>query len=202
VLLFVIVIMVGKEGINGDVGDAFCVVVVLGGGRSIWQGATVYRSTELFDGHTETWRSGPNMMDARCGLSAATNPRWVGDLVGFKMWSMRKTTTLLLLIIIMVAVVLLFHHSGSIFVAGGYAGGANYLSSFEYLPSDGRGWIRLPPMQYPRTGFGLCLGPDHCLYAVGGSPNGADSHNSAERYDERRGVWEILPPMVAARGYW
>lgn len=91
---------------------------------------------------------------------------------------------------------------GHVCVAGGYGGGQTYLSSAEYLPCDGRGWLPLPPMAHARTGFGLCYGPDGCLYAVGGSPNGSESHRSAERFDERRGVWEMLAHMVAGRSYW
>jgi hypothetical protein len=47
-----------------------------GGGSSIWQGATVFRSTEVLDPDTETWSAGPAMHDARCGLSAAVSDGW------------------------------------------------------------------------------------------------------------------------------
>ena len=54
-----------------------------------------------------------------------------------------------------------------------------------------------------RTGPGAAIGPDGCLYVVGGSANGDEHHmlSSCERYDPRRGVWEPLPPLPTARGY-
>ncbi len=65
--------------------------------------------------------------------------------------------------------------SGDIYVAGGYAGGAEYLASFEMLPAsggrdEGRGWLALEGgMQVTRTGFGMAWGPDRCFYVAGES---------------------------------
>lgn len=150
----------------------------LGGGESIWQGARVFNTTEVLDDPLASpsacaWRSGPAMVEARCGLSAALD----------------------------------IH--GHIYVAGGYGGGTRYSSSVEVLrvgdASEGatRGWLAdvVPPMQVARTGFGLAFGPDRCLVAVGGSPDGLHSHRTAERYDDREGRWRWLPRMMTPRGY-
>jgi hypothetical protein len=68
-----------------------------------------------------------------------------------------------------------YARSGDIYVAGGYGGGADYLSSVEMLPSgggdEGRGWAALEgregSMQVPRTGFGMAWGPDRGFYVAG-----------------------------------
>ena len=56
-------------------------------------------------------------------------------------------------------------------------------------------------MRAPRTGAGLGGGPDGCVYVAGGSPDGSDALNSAERLDLRRRAWERLPDMSDRRGY-
>ena len=95
---------------------------------------------------------------------------------------------------------------GRVYAVGGYGGGLTYHRSVEALATagasdDGRGWARAPAMTTARTGLGVAAGPDACVYAVGGSPDGASSHRSAERLDPRVGAWERLPDMDHARGY-
>ena len=43
-------------------------------------------------------------------------------------------------------------------------------------------WHPIADMHVPRTGLAVCAGPDSCVYAVGGSPNGAKAHMTAERW--------------------
>ena len=43
----------------------------------------------------------------------------------------------------------------------------------------------LPSMKVPRTGCGVAMGPDGCVYVVGGSPDGSASHATVERLDPR-----------------
>jgi len=148
----------------------------LGGGESIWQGARVLKSTEIMEEPlarlTMPWRPGPCMVKARCGLAAAASI------------------------------------TGDIYAAGGYGGGTTYLSSVEVLragDSEGatREWLVdvVRPMHVARTGFGLAFGPDGCLFAVGGSPDGLHSHRRGEKYDVREGRWRWLPLMITPRGY-
>ena len=56
-------------------------------------------------------------------------------------------------------------------------------------------------MNFRRTGAGVGAGPDGCVYAAGGSPDGQDALASAERWDLRTARWELLPPMARGRGY-
>ena len=93
---------------------------------------------------------------------------------------------------------------GSVYAVGGYGGGLTYHRTVEVLATggdDGRGWAPAPVMHAPRTGLGVAAGPDGCVYAVGGSPDGSSSHCSAERLDPRVGAWERLPDMDIERGY-
>lgn len=53
-----------------------------------------------------------------------------------------------------------------LFVAGGYGGGTDYLNTMESFDVE-KGWIKAPDMACPRSGLGLCFGPDRCIYAVG-----------------------------------
>ena len=39
-------------------------------------------------------------------------------------------------------------------------------------------WRPIADMHVPRTGLAVCTGPDSCIYAVGGSPDGSRApHN-------------------------
>ena len=89
----------------------------------------------------------------------------------------------------------------SIVVAGGYAGGTDYLSSVEILDRQLDRWARLPEMSVPRSGFAGVLGPDGAIYVAGGSSNGSNGHKSLERYDLREGKWSRLADMHCGRGY-
>ena len=100
-----------------------------------------------------------------------------------------------------------------LYSVGGYGGG-HHMEPFEDVSAGGyhdtvetldtqSGHVAMLPqrMAAARTGVGAAVGPDGCLYAVGGSTNGERMLASCERYDPRRGAWEALPPMPTARGY-
>jgi len=92
--------------------------------------------------------------------------------------------------------------SGKVMVVGGYAGALDYLSSAEYYDAAVDKWIYLPPMHFPRSGFGFGLSPQGAVYAFGGSSDGSNGHDTVELFDERVGRWELLPQrMKANRGY-
>ena len=61
--------------------------------------------------------------------------------------------------------------------------------------------VRLGAEVVVETGAGVGAGPDSCVYAAGGSPDGQDALASAERWDLRTARWELLPPMARGRGY-
>jgi hypothetical protein len=89
-----------------------------------------------------------------------------------------------------------------IVAVGGYAGGMDYLSTVEILNWEGGGrWLKLPDMTYKRSGPGVAVGPDGCIYVVGGSPDGLLGHTSFERLDLREGKWQKLKDMNFGRGY-
>ncbi|KAJ1455388.1 hypothetical protein M885DRAFT_617254 [Pelagophyceae sp. CCMP2097] len=90
--------------------------------------------------------------------------------------------------------------SDALLAAGGYAGGTTFLASAETLSGDGR-WVEVAPMRERRSGSGFGFGPDHCVYAAGGSPDGLDATDSAEKFDSRCGRWLELPPMRTRRSY-
>lgn len=98
---------------------------------------------------------------------------------------------------------------GDIAVAGGYGGSSEdgeeiYWRSCEVLETSAQAeeWKSLPDMHDRRTGHGFSAGPDGCLYAVGGSPDGGvTNHATAERLDMRTGKWERLREMTESRGY-
>lgn len=54
--------------------------ITTGGGESIWQGANVLSTTEIYDSFQDPsgqWRPGPNITAARCGHAAAVSDRRV-----------------------------------------------------------------------------------------------------------------------------
>eukprot|EP00966_Prymnesium_polylepis_P243712 5636018-Prymnesium_polylepis.1 len=82
------------------------------------------------------------------------------------------------------------------------AGAGGYHDTVETFDTQSGRAAMLPQrMAAARTGVGAAVGPDGCLYTVGGSTNGEHMLSSCERYDPRRGAWEALPPMPTARGY-
>ena len=56
-------------------------------------------------------------------------------------------------------------------------------------------------MKFQRTGAGADFGSDGAIYICGGSPDGARGLDSLERYDPREGTFEQLAPMNHPRGY-
>jgi hypothetical protein len=90
---------------------------------------------------------------------------------------------------------------GSILVAGGYAGGTDYLSTVELLHPSFERWTQLPAMSVARSGMAMVLGPDGAVYTAGGSPDGTIGHKSLERFDLREGKWAKLSDMQYGRGY-
>lgn len=94
--------------------------------------------------------------------------------------------------------------SGRVLVAGGYAGGLDYLSSTECYDVALDQWTTQTraPMNFARSGFGFGSSPNGAVYAFGGSSNGSDGHDTVEMFDERVGRWELLPQkMRSGRGY-
>ena len=59
----------------------------------------------------------------------------------------------------------------------------------------------LPPMAAARSGCGAGVGPDGCLYVVGGSDDGCAMLSSCERYDPRAGAWQAMQDLPQSRGY-
>ena len=62
-------------------------------------------------------------------------------------------------------------------------------------------FVMCTEMSVKRTGAGADFGPDGAIYVCGGSPDGGLGHKSLERYDPRQGTWEKLSPMTHERGY-
>ena len=67
------------------------------------------------------------------------------------------------------------HPSGKLYAAAGYGGGTSYLDSIEMIdaqhPSE-RGWVAAGRLGMPRAFGAACLGPDQCLYVLGGTDSG------------------------------
>lgn len=61
-------------------------------------------------------------------------------------------------------------------------------------------WTKIPKLNMKRDELAACLGPDNCLYALGGY-GGSDnsSLSSAERFSFVTGKWELLAPMKEPR---
>jgi len=89
----------------------------------------------------------------------------------------------------------------TIVTAGGYAGGAAYLSSAELYVPGAASWQELPNMLEHRSGAAACLSPYNEVVVAGGSPDGSLAHRSVERFDLRTGKWEFLAPMTRPRSY-
>ncbi len=147
----------------------------LGGGESIWQGARVFKSTEVLATPSEAscaWEAGPALQEARCGLAAALSAAGHIHVAGGYGGGTRYSASV------------------EVLLAGDPEGAS-------------RGWLPnvVPPMHVARTGFGLAFGPQGSLYSVGGSPDGLHSHRSLERCDPREGPWHFLPAMTTPRGY-
>jgi hypothetical protein len=58
--------------------------------------------------------------------------------------------------------------NNKLYVAGG-SNGKDVLNNFEYFEKRNRIWCDLPKMQSRRREFGMIIGPDNCIYAIGGS---------------------------------
>lgn len=84
---------------------------------------------------------------------------------------------------------------------GGYSGGDVYENSAESFDMETGRSFALPDMRTPRSGAGVGMGPDGCVYVCGGSPDGSGVLSAVERLDPREGTWKLLPPMPTARGY-
>ena len=152
-------------------------VFAFGGADSLFQGADVYDSGEYFlnvDGGRK-WRLVPaKMKTRRAGHAAAYDSR-----------------------------------RNRMYQVGGYGGDTLYHDSMEWvdltpqrLASVNDGFVQCESnMSVKRTGVGAGFGPDGCIYAVGGSPDGGVGHKSLERYDPREGSWQLLAPMTYEKGY-
>eukprot|EP00326_Haptolina_ericina_P032202 CAMPEP_0181240202 /NCGR_PEP_ID=MMETSP1096-20121128/40388_1 /TAXON_ID=156174 ORGANISM="Chrysochromulina ericina, Strain CCMP281" /NCGR_SAMPLE_ID=MMETSP1096 /ASSEMBLY_ACC=CAM_ASM_000453 /LENGTH=454 /DNA_ID=CAMNT_0023336043 /DNA_START=27 /DNA_END=1393 /DNA_ORIENTATION=- len=93
--------------------------------------------------------------------------------------------------------------NGTVYATGGYGGGLSYLSSIEALDLSAPelGWSRVASMPEARAGSSGCLGPDHCLYIVGGGDNGTTNFSSCVKWDPRSGKWHQLASMHNPRHY-
>lgn len=58
-----------------------------GGGNSVWQGSTVFKSTEILDPIRNVWKSGPDMIEPRCGLSSLVTARYLCMLCYAQDWA-------------------------------------------------------------------------------------------------------------------
>jgi hypothetical protein len=58
--------------------------------------------------------------------------------------------------------------NNKLYVAGG-SNGKDVLNNFEYFEKRSRIWCDLPKMQNKRREFGMIIGPDNCIYVIGGS---------------------------------
>ena len=101
--------------------------------------------------------------------------------------------------------VALSHDVGSLFAAGGYGGGENYLDSAECLDvtaAADAAWRPLPRMSCARAGASAAMGPDGRLYVLGGGPDGRTQHATMEALDPRGAAWDAtLPPLRVGRHY-
>jgi len=83
-----------------------------------------------------------------------------------------------------------------LFMAGGSDG--NILNVFQYFRLTSNEWILLPDMMHKREEFGLVMGPDNIIYAIGGF-DGKECLNKAERYIIQSKTWESIAPLNIAR---
>ncbi len=146
-------------------------VVVTGGGESIFRFARVYSSCELLRG----------VGDGDGGTSEPFP-------------NLREARA---------AHSLARSERGVLYATGGYGGGTEYLSSIEALDLGAaeRGWRAECVLPHPRAFATACIGPDHCLYIVGGSDNGSSNFASALKWDPRSGRTHKCAPMSTPRHY-
>ena len=181
-----------------------------------WADGEALQDCEFLDA-SRRWRRGPRMDAARCFAAAAVPPfldnailvvgggdtLWVGgtasreceilDLDEGTSWAAFPSLTYARCGHGLASV------SKHVVACGGYGGGDAYLDSVEVC--SGERWQVGAKMNFRRTGAGVGAGPDGCVYAAGGSPDGQDALASAERWDLRTSRWELLPPMARGRGY-
>jgi len=186
-----------------------------------WDGGAPLASVEVLDAATRTWSPGPPLAEATCFAAASFAPwaarhtlllvgggdtLWVGSVAtdacsvladAYDVAAAWKPGPRLVEARCGHGVAVL---PDGVVAVGGYAGGEEYLASVERLGPDGS-WRLLRPMRRARTGAGVGAGPDGCVYAAGGSPDGSGALRGAERYDPRTRAWARLPSMRARRGY-
>ena len=82
-------------------------------------------------------------------------------------------------------------------------GGVQYLDSIEAidLSAPERGWRVAAQLPHPRAFAAACLGPDRCLYVLGGTENGSSSRPTVLRWDPRAEHVHQLAPMRSARAH-
>ena len=81
-------------------------------------------------------------------------------------------------------------------------GGTCYLDSIEMIDAhnpDERGWRSAGRLEQPRAFGAACLGPDHCVYVLGGTDNGSSGFSSCLKWDPRSGRSHTLAPMGTSR---
>ena len=80
---------------------------------------------------------------------------------------------------------------GHAYAVGGYGGGTKYVDTLECLDLGAaeRGWHVAASLPAPRAGAVAGLGPDHCLYVVGGGNNGNSNFSSMIKWDQRSNRW-------------
>ena len=89
---------------------------------------------------------------------------------------------------------------------GGSHSGGNILKRFDCLDLKKGKWSKLVDMNVQRDELNVTLGPDGCVYAIGGfggvnceMQDSACCLNSAEKYDFDKDCWTVLPSMTDAR---
>jgi len=91
---------------------------------------------------------------------------------------------------------------GTLYATGGYGGGTSYLDSIECIDAHApgeRGWQAAGGLDQPRAFGAACVGPDQCLYILGGTDNGSAGLSSCLKWDPRSARRHALAPMSTSR---
>ena len=165
-----------KRCCSGAAVDSSGVIYAVGGGTSMYRGATCLRSVERFqvDGGTvdARWLPAPPMLEARCGLGVAISHE-TDRLFAF----------------------------GGYAGAVSYLDTCESLPVGGSAAADAR-WTALPRMSCPRAGPCADAGPDGRLYVVGGGPDGTREWKTMEALDPRTDSWQTdLAQLQTGRHY-
>lgn len=160
-------------------------------------------TAERYDPLTGSWESLPPLKSARAGSSAVAvagklyiiggeaGGRALNDMQRFDPWfdcwetlpSMRQGR-------IRAAAT---DRDDCIFVLGGLDG-TEPLQCVECFDVQKFAWQVMPAMARPRYA-GIAKAQEHWIFAIGGELTDAGVKASIERYDRKKGVWELLPSV-------